>query len=120
MTRFGGLPGGLGSLGNMQKLMQQAQKMQQDAARLQDEMKDARYQASSGGGVVTATVDGFGHLVNLEIKAEVCDPEDVQMLQDLILTAVTDAAHTAETDQQERMSAITQELGDLKLPPGLV
>lgn len=120
MARFGGLPGGFGSLGDMQKLMKQAQKMQEDAARLQEDLQSMRVQGSSGGGMVTATVNGHGQLVEVKINPVVLDPDDVEMLEDLIVTAARGAAAKAEEDQKAKMEEITGSLGDLKLPPGML
>lgn len=120
MARFSGKPGGFGGLGDIKKLMEQAQKMQEDAQKLQQELAEMRFDASAGGGMVTATVNGHGHLVALSINPIVVDPEDVEMLQDLILTAVKEASEKAQSSQQERMDEITRALGDLNLPPGLI
>lgn len=120
MTRFGGMPGGFGGLPDMAKLMKQAQKMQEDAAKLQEDLKNMRITANAAGGMVTATVDGHGHLVELKINPLAADPADVEMLEDLIITAVKEATEKAQADQEERMEAITGNLNDLKLPPGLI
>src|SRR5215467_12832684 len=104
MARFGG--GGFGGFGDMQKLMKQAQKMQDDAAKLQEDLINVRIQGSSGGGMVTATVNGHGHLVEIKINPVVADPEDVEMLEDLILTAVKEATLRAKEDQEARMKDI--------------
>ena len=120
MARFGGFPGGFGGLGDMQKLMKQAQKMQEDAAKLQEELASLRIQAQAGGGMVTATVNGHGHLVELKINPVVVDPDDVEMLEDLIITAVKEAATRAQEDQQTRMEEITSGLEGLNLPPNLL
>ncbi len=120
MARFGGLPGGLGGFGDMGKLMKQAQKMQEDAAKLQEDLANARIQANAGGGMVSATVNGHGHLVEVKINPVVVDPGDVEMLEDLIITAVKEATAKAEEEQKTRMDAITGGLGDLNLPPGLI
>ncbi|HZP80610.1 MAG TPA: YbaB/EbfC family nucleoid-associated protein [Chthonomonadaceae bacterium] len=120
MARFGGMPGGFGGLGDMQKLMKQAQKMQEDAAKLQDELAAARIQANAGGGMVTATVNGHGHLVEIKINPVVVDADDVEMLEDLIITAVKEATEKAQAEQQARMESITGTLEGLNLPPGLL
>ena len=117
MARFGGLPGGLG---DMQKLMQRAQKMQEDAAKLQEDLINARIPGEAGGGMVKAMVNGHGHLVELKINPVVLDPDDIEMLEDLIITAVKEATVKAQTDQEARMSEITGGLKDLNLPPGLL
>jgi len=119
MARFGGGGGGFGGLGDMQKLMKQAQKMQDDAAKLQEDLANVRIQGGSGGGMVTATVNGHGHLVELKINPVVADPEDVEMLEDLIITAVKEATLKAKEDQEARMKDITSGLEGLNLPPGL-
>ncbi len=112
---FGGR-GGLGGLGDMAKLMKQAQRMQEDMVKAQEELDGVRVEASTGGGVVKATVNGKGKLVAIKIDPEVVDPGDVDMLQDLILSAVQEAEDKAEELQTERMQGVT---GGLGLPPGI-
>ena len=108
------LPQGYGSGGgNMQSMMKQAQKMQADMAAAQEELAARTYTATAGGGMVSATVDG-GHLVqSLEIKPEACDPDDVEMLGDLVMAAVNEAIRAAVADSEQEMSRIT---GGLNLP----
>lgn len=118
MSRFGGLPGGFGGLGDMQKLMKQAQKMQEDAAKLQEELESARIQGDAGGGMVTAIVNGHGHLVEIKINPVVVDPDDVEMLEDLVITAAKEASAKAKEAQEARMQEITSAMGPL--PPGLL
>lgn len=118
MSRFGGL-GNLGGFGDIQKMAKQVQTMQADAAKLQEEMANARIEAQAGGGMVTATVNGTGHLVALKINPAAVDASDVELLEDLILTATKDAAAKALAEQEEKMSDIAGAFGDLKLPPGL-
>ncbi len=120
MSRLGGMPGGFGGLGDMKKLMQQAQKMQDDAAKLQEDLENARIEAVSGGGMVTAVVNGHGHLVSLKINPTVLAPEDVELVEDLIITAVKEATDKSQSQQQERMKDITGALEGLNLPPGLL
>lgn len=121
MARFGGGGmGGFGGLGDIQKLMKQAQKMQEDAAKLKDDLETFRFSASAGGGMVSATVNGYGHLVEVKINPVVVDPSDVEILEDLIITAVKDATTQAQADQEARMQEIQGSLGDLNLPPGLL
>ena len=117
MARFGGMPGGMPDL---QKLMKQAQKMQEDAQKLQDDLQSMRIVAKAGGGMVSATVNGHGHLVEIKINPVVLDPEDVEMLEDLIITATKEAIGKATADQEERMTKITGGLDALNLPPGLL
>jgi nucleoid-associated protein EbfC len=91
-------------MGNMQKMVMQ---MQQEAARVQAELEAARIDATSGGGVVTATVSGKGDLVGLVIDPAAVDPEDVEMLQDLIVSAVGEAIRDARELEAEKMGALT-------------
>ena len=118
MSRFGGL-GNFGGLGDIQKLAKQAQKMQEDAAKLQEDLATLRIVGQAGGGMVTATVNGHGHLVELKINPIVADPEDIEMLEDLVITAVKEATIKAQADQEAQMKEITKGLGDINLPPGL-
>lgn len=121
MARFGGGGmGGFGGLGDIQKLMKQAQKMQEDAAKLKDDLEVLRVTATAGGGMVTATVNGYGHLLELKVNPVVVDPADVEILEDLIITAVKDATTKAQADQEARMQEIQGSLSDLNLPPGLL
>lgn len=81
--------------------------MQQDMIRMQEEMENKTYSASAGGGMVTATVSGKHQVVGIEIKPEAVDPDDVEMLQDMIIAAVNEAMRTADTDAQNNMAQIT-------------
>ena len=100
---FRGMPGGM----NQAAMMRQAQKMQQDMLRMQEEMENKTYSATAGGGMVTATVNGKHEVVNLEIKPEAVDPDDVEMLQDMIIAAVNEAMRTADADAANNMSRLT-------------
>jgi len=91
-------------LGNLQKQMQ---KMQDDMARLQVELENTKIDASSGGGMVKAVVNGKGEMLEIQISPAVVDPEDVEMLQDLVTTAVRDAITKAEAHKTEKMNAVT-------------
>ena len=106
---FRGMPGGM----NQAAMMKQAQKMQQDMLRMQEEMERKTWSATAGGGMVTATVNGKHELVNLEIKEEAVDPDDVEMLQDMVIAAVNEALRTAETDKNNSMSRMAGGLGGL-------
>lgn len=101
------------NMGNMQKMMQQVQKMQAEMARLQEEVGRRTVEASSGGGAVTAVVTGRQELVELRIKPEVVDPEDVEMLQDLIIAAVNEGIRKSQEMVASEMQKVT---GGLKLP----
>ena len=100
---FRGMPGGM----NQAAMMKQVQKMQQDMIRMQEEMESKTYTASAGGGMVKAEVSGKNELVNLEINPEAVDPDDVEMLQDMVIAAVNEALRAAETDKANNMSRMT-------------
>jgi hypothetical protein len=95
----------------MNKLMKQAQQMQSKILKLQEEMGDHREEASAGGGVVTAGATGKGELVDLKISAEVANPEDIEMLQDLVLTAANEALRKAREAMEEEMKKATGGMG---------
>jgi len=97
-------------LGN---IMKQAQQMQQKMARMQEELLTREVEASAGGGMLTATVNGAQQLVNLNIEPSVVDPEDVEMLQDLVMAAVNEAVKKSQVMAQEEMSKIT---GGMNIP----
>ena len=99
--------------GNIAQLMQQAQKMQEDVQRAQEEVAGLEVVGNAGGGMVSDTVTGKRELKDLVIKPECVDPEDVEMLQDMILAAVNDALDSAETMAGQQMSAVT---GGLNIP----
>ena len=100
---FRGMPGGM----NQAAMMKQAQKMQQEMLRMQEEMENKTYIATAGGGMVTAEVNGKHQVVNLTIKEEAVDPDDVEMLQDMVIAAVNEALRTAEADAANNMSRLT-------------
>ncbi|MFC9325114.1 YbaB/EbfC family nucleoid-associated protein [Kitasatospora sp. NPDC057015] len=101
---------------NMQQLLKQAQKMQEELARAQQELAEAKVSGSAGGGLVEATVTGAGELVALTIAPDAVDPEDTETLADLILAAVRDANQAAQKIQAERMGPLTQGLGGGGIP----
>ena len=100
---FRGMPGGM----NQAAMIKQAQKMQQDMLRMQEEMENKTYTAAAGGGMVKATVNGKHQLMALEIKEEAVDPDDVEMLQDMVIAAVNEAIRDADTDSANNMSRLT-------------
>ena len=112
MAKSGFRGGGYGGM-NQAAMMKQAQKMQQDLLRMQEEMETQSYCASSGGGMVTATVNGSRTLTGLQINPEAVDPEDVEMLQDMIMAAVNEAMRQAEEASAQSMSKLTGGLGGL-------
>lgn len=110
----GGFPGGFG--GNMGNLMKQAQKMQKDMEKLQAELQERSVEVTAGGGAITVVVTGKKEVKEITIKPEVVDPDDVEMLQDLILAAVNEALRKADDMVNSEMGKITGGLGGL---PGL-
>lgn len=108
------LPQGYGGgPGNMQSMLKQAQKMQEDMQTAQAELEAKEYTATSGGNMVEATVNGKHELVALKINPDVVDPDDVEMLEDLVSAAVNEAIRAAASDSEQTMGAIT---GGLNLP----
>ena len=97
---FGGFPGG----GNMQQLMRQAQKMQQQLQEAQEKLDEAEYEAASGGGMVSVKVSGAHQLTGVTIDPQVVDPDDIEMLQDLIMAAVNEAIRKADEAKESAMS----------------
>ena len=100
---FRGMPGGM----NQAAMIRQAQKMQQDLMRMQEEMENKTYSAAAGGGMVTATVNGKHEVTDLQIKPEAVDPDDVEMLQDMVIAAVNEAMRAADADSANNMSKLT-------------
>jgi DNA-binding YbaB/EbfC family protein len=105
--------GGFGGMGGMENMLRQAQKMQQEIKRAQDELAKRIVEGSAGGGVVKAFVNGKMYLVKIKIDKEVVDPEDVEMLEDMITAAYTDASRKAEAMVENEMSKFT---GGLNIP----
>jgi DNA-binding YbaB/EbfC family protein len=101
---------------NMQQLMKQAQKMQEQLMAAQAELADATVEGSAGGGMVKATVSGSGELVSLTIDPSVVDPEDVETLTDLVVAAVRDASRAAQDLTAEKMGPLAGGLGGMGLP----
>ena len=102
-NNFRGMPGGM----NQAAMMKQAQKMQQELLRMQQEQETKTYTASAGGGMVTATVNGKHELVDMQINPEAVDPDDVEMLQDMVIAAVNEAMRTADNEAAQNMSRLT-------------
>ena len=102
--------GGMGGGMNM-NMLKQAQKMQQDMLKMQQELQEKEYQAAAGGGVVSATVNGKHELKNLVIDPEAVDPDDVEMLQDMIVAAVNEAMRAADSDAAATMQKLTGGMG---------
>jgi len=104
MSRF---KGGMGNMGNMQQMIKQAQKMQADMKKMQDELQAKEVEATAGGGVVKVVATGAKQIKSIEINKEVVDPDDVEMLQDLVLAAVNEALRLVEEMTNSEMSKIT-------------
>ncbi len=108
------LPQGMGGgANNMNSVIKQAQKMQEEMEKVQEELDQKVYETTVGGGAVTVAITGKKQVTALNIKPEVVDPEDVEMLQDLIISGVNEAIRLAEEDSANRMNAIT---GGLNIP----
>ena len=105
---FQGMPGG-----NMQALARQAQKMQQKMMEMQAELEAREYEASAGGGVVTAKVNGKKELLALSIKPEAVDPDDVEMLEDTVMAAINEALRAATEATEKEMGKLT---GGMNIP----
>ena len=107
MGKKGGFRGGNMGGGMNMNMIKQAQKMQDDLLKMQAEMEDKTYSAQAGGGAVTAVVSGKRELSELVIEPDAVDPEDVEMLQDLIVAAVNEAMRKAESSMSDSMSKLT-------------
>ena len=105
-NHFGGFGGGA----NMQQLMRQAQKLQEQMTKAQEELDEREYSAQAGGGMISVTVTGKRELKSLEIKPECVDPDDVEMLQDMILAAVNEALRQAGDAMEQGMNNVTNGL----------
>jgi DNA-binding YbaB/EbfC family protein len=112
MAKRGGYPGGM-MPGNMNNLMKQAQKMQQKMAEQQEALEAKEYTAKAGGGAVEVTVSGNKELTKVTINPDAVDPDDVEMLQDMIIAAYNEAARKLAEISAEKMSKAT---GGAKLP----
>ncbi len=99
----GGMPGGM----NQAAMMKQAQKMQQEMLRMQQEQESKNFTAKAGGGMVSATVNGKHELLELAINPEAVDPDDVEMLQDMVIAAVNEAMRIADNEAANNMSRLT-------------
>ena len=100
---FRGMPGGM----NQAAMMKQAQKLQAEMIRMQQEQEAKTFTAKAGGGMVAATVSGKHELVGLEINPEAVDPDDVEMLQDMVIAAVNEAMRAADNEAANNMSRLT-------------
>ena len=111
MSRRGGFPGGMGGFGgmNINQLMKEAKKMQADMEKSQEELVSKEFEATAGGGAIEVKVSGAKEIKSIKINKDVVDPDDVEMLEDLILTCVNEALRKVD-------SAQSQELGKFNIP----
>lgn len=110
---MGGFKGGMGGGANMNQMLKQAQKLQEDMARAQEELQTRTVEASAGGGAVQVIVSGKMELEGIKIKPEAVDPEDVEMLEDMVKVAVNEGLRKAQELVSTEMGKLT---GGLKLP----
>ncbi len=111
MAKRGGFPGGMGMPGNMNNLMKQAQKMQRQMEEGQNELESKEFIAKAGGGAVEVTVSGKKEVLKVKLSQEVVDPDDIEMLQDLIMAATNEALRMADEANNELMGKMTGGLG---------
>lgn len=107
MAKRGGFPGGMGMPGNMNNLMKQAQKMQKQMEENQKALEEKEFTASAGGGAVEVTISGKKEVTAVKIKEEAVDPDDVEMLEDLIMAATNEALRKVEEEAASAMSRLT-------------
>ncbi len=111
------LPQGMGrGPSDMSSMLRQAQKMQEDMARVQTELEEKEYEISAGGGMVKITVNGKKEFKNIEISPDIVDPDDIETLQDIIVAGVNEAIKRIESEAAEEMQKITGGLGGLNIP----
>ena len=113
MAKRGGYPGGMGMPGNMNNIMKQAQRMQRQMEEKQKEMEEKEWEATAGGGAVTVKVSGKREIVAVKLSPEVVDPDDIEMLEDLIVAATNEALRKLEEDSSAMMESLTGGLGGL-------
>ena len=111
MAKRGGFPGGMP--GTMNNLMKQAQRMQRQMEEKQKELEEKQYSASAGGGAVTVTVSGKKEVLSVKLSEEVVDPDDIEMLEDLIMAATNEAFRKLDEESQSSMAKITGGMGGL-------
>ena len=111
MAKRGGFPGGMGMPGNMNNLMKQAQKMQKQMEENHKALEEIEFTASAGGGAVEITVTGKKEIVKVKLQEEVVDPDDIEMLEDLIMAATNEALRKVEEETASVMSKLTGGLG---------
>lgn len=107
-----------GGAGNMNNMMKQVQKMQEDMANLQADLETREYEVSAGGGMVTVKINGKREILNIDIKPDIVDPDDIETLSDIVTAAVNEAIKKVDSTSEAEMSQVT---GALNMPgmPGL-
>lgn len=113
MAKRGGFPGGMGMPGNMNNLMKQAQKMQKQMEENQKSLEEKEFTATAGGGAVEVTITGKREVTKVKLAQEVVDPDDIEMLEDLIVAATNEALRKVEEESAAVMSKLTGGLGGL-------
>ncbi len=109
----GGFPRGMGGGANMNQMIKQAQKMQEQMLKMQEEMETKTYEAAVGGGAVKVILDGKREVKEVHLSPEVVDPDDIEMLQDLIVAAVNEGLRKVEEESNAQLGSIT---GGLNIP----
>ena len=104
------IPKGAGG-GNMQAMLRQAQKMQEDMTNLQAELDEKEYEVSAGGGMVTVRINGKKEVLSIDIKPDIVDPDDIETLSDILVAAMNQAISKVETTNSEEMGKITGSMG---------
>lgn len=112
-------PKGMGGAGNMSAMLQQAQKMQEDMAALQEDLDNREYEISAGGGAVSLKISGKKQILALDIDPEIVDPDDIETLSDILIAAVNEAIKRVDDTNTQEMSKITGALGGMPGIPGL-
>jgi len=116
MRGFGNMGGGMAGMGGMGNIMKQAQKAMEQMQQMESELANMTIEGSAGGGMVRVEATGGGQINSVTIDPQCVDPDDVEMLQDLVVSAVRDALDKAASMKEERMKQLT---GGMGLPPGL-
>lgn len=109
----GGFPRGMGGGANMNQMIKQAQKMQEQMLKMQEEMESKTYEAAAGGGAVKVVIDGKREIKEVVLSPEVVDPDDIEMLQDLIVAAVNEGLRKVDAESSAQLGSIT---GGLNIP----
>lgn len=112
-------PKGMGGPGNMNAMLQQAQKMQEDMAALQEDLDNREYEISAGGGAVTVKINGKKQIQALDIAPEIVDPDDIETLSDILVAAINEAIKRVEDTSAAEMQKVTGAFSGLPGMPGL-